>query len=259
MFLLIFEGILIGILLGLTGAGGGILAIPALMYSQNWTIAEAAPVGLLAITLSSGIGAFDGLYRGVVRYKAAIWIALFSIPTVYTGIYLRHMLPVNLLTFIFCFIMASAALRSLFTHTSNQTSNLCPLDPETGRFSWTIQTQVYLGGIGLCSGLMTGVLGVGGGFLIIPALKKVSKLSFESISSTSLMIIFLIGLITCLTQLSSGYHYPKEVTSTFIISCVLGLFIGKYIQRYISELLVKRFFSVMLIIISLSMALRTLS
>ncbi len=52
MWALILEGLVIGVLLGLTGAGGGILAVPALMASQGWTVAQAAPVGLLAVTLS---------------------------------------------------------------------------------------------------------------------------------------------------------------------------------------------------------------
>lgn len=53
MWALILEGLAIGGLLGLTGAGGGILAVPALMASQGWTVAQAAPVGLLAVTLSA--------------------------------------------------------------------------------------------------------------------------------------------------------------------------------------------------------------
>ena len=53
MWMLILEGLAIGGLLGLTGAGGGILAVPALMASQGWTVAQAAPVGLLAVTLSA--------------------------------------------------------------------------------------------------------------------------------------------------------------------------------------------------------------
>ena len=58
MWMLILEGLAIGGLLGLTGAGGGILAVPVLMASQGWTVAQAAPVGLLAVTLSALVGKF---------------------------------------------------------------------------------------------------------------------------------------------------------------------------------------------------------
>jgi uncharacterized membrane protein YfcA len=57
MWLLVLEGLAIGCLLGLTGAGG-ILAVPALMASQGWTVSQAAPVGLLAITLSAFVGVY---------------------------------------------------------------------------------------------------------------------------------------------------------------------------------------------------------
>ncbi len=62
MLILILEGLLIGCLLGLTGAGGGILAVPALMASQNWSVAV-APVGLLAITIAAFISVIQGLIK----------------------------------------------------------------------------------------------------------------------------------------------------------------------------------------------------
>ena len=63
MWLLVLEGLAIGCLLGLTGAGGGILAVPALMASQGWSVAQAAPVGLLAVTLSAFVGSIQGLIK----------------------------------------------------------------------------------------------------------------------------------------------------------------------------------------------------
>ena len=72
MWMLILEGLAIGTLLGLTGAGGGILAVPALMASQGWTVAQAAPVGLLAVTLAALVGTVEGLFKRIVRYRAAL-------------------------------------------------------------------------------------------------------------------------------------------------------------------------------------------
>lgn len=63
MWLLVLEGLAIGCLLGLTGAGGGILAVPALMASQGWTVSQAAPVGLLAVTLSAFVGMVQRLIQ----------------------------------------------------------------------------------------------------------------------------------------------------------------------------------------------------
>lgn len=63
MWILVLEGSVIGLLLGMTGAGGGILAVPALMLSQGWTVSQAAPVGLLAVTLAAMLGASEGLIK----------------------------------------------------------------------------------------------------------------------------------------------------------------------------------------------------
>ncbi|WP_278394864.1 TSUP family transporter, partial [Acinetobacter venetianus] len=92
MWLLVLEGLAIGCLLGLTGAGGGILAVPALMASQGWTVSQAAPVGLLAVTLSAFVGSIQGLFKKIVRYRAAIWIALISIPSARYGVHLANII-----------------------------------------------------------------------------------------------------------------------------------------------------------------------
>jgi uncharacterized membrane protein YfcA len=66
MLTLLLLGLIIGIILGLTGAGGGILAIPALMFSQGWSVTQAAPIGLMAVTSAAIVGAIEGLVRKLV-------------------------------------------------------------------------------------------------------------------------------------------------------------------------------------------------
>ena len=66
--LIMILGALVGLLLGLTGAGGGILAIPALTLGVGWTLVEATPVALLAVGVAASVGAIDGLRKGLVRY-----------------------------------------------------------------------------------------------------------------------------------------------------------------------------------------------
>ena len=111
MWLLVLEGLAIGCLLGMTGAGGGILAVPALMASQGWTVAQAAPVGLLAVTLSAMVGTVQGLFKKIVRYRAAIWIAIISIPSARYGVHLSGILPATWLSVAFSLIMFIVAYR----------------------------------------------------------------------------------------------------------------------------------------------------
>ncbi len=68
-------GVLIGVILALTGAGGGILAVPLLVFVLGLSMVQAAPIGLLAVGLAAAVGALLGLRQGIVRYRAAGFIA----------------------------------------------------------------------------------------------------------------------------------------------------------------------------------------
>ncbi|EPL6456632.1 sulfite exporter TauE/SafE family protein [Providencia rettgeri] len=253
MLLLILEGLLIGCLLGLTGAGGGILAVPALMASQNWTVALAAPVGLLAITLAAFIGVIQGLISKIIRYKAAIWIAIVSIPFAKYGIYLAQIITPIWLTLAFSLVMLFVAYRTFFSQLTELNDVPCQINQETGKFIWNIKTASILGGIGIIAGLLTGLLGVGGGFVIVPALRKVSNLNIKSIIATSLMVIFCIGSVSILINILNGFQYPKEISLIFIASCIIGMLIGRLIMNYISLKLVKNIFASLIVMVSIGL------
>lgn len=243
MLLLIIEGLVIGCLLGLTGAGGGILAVPVLMASQGWTVAQAAPVGLLAITLAALIGTVQGLFNKIVRYRAAIWIALISIPSARYGVHLSHIVEPLWLTLAFAIVMLIVAYRIFFNKINDFENPPCKVSLSTGRFIWNIKTASVLGGLGVIAGLLTGLLGVGGGFVIVPALRKVTNLDMYSIVATSLMIIFLIGGLSISIHVLDGFQYPVEITLTFVISCILGMLIGRRMINSISIKMVQKIFA----------------
>lgn len=243
MLLLIIEGLVIGCLLGLTGAGGGILAVPVLMASQGWTVAQAAPVGLLAITLAALIGTVQGLFNKIVRYRAAIWIALISIPSARYGVHLSHIVEPLWLTLAFAIVMLIVAYRIFFNKINDFENPPCKVSLSTGRFIWNIKTASVLGGLGVIAGLLTGLLGVGGGFVIVPALRKVTNLDMYSIVATSLMIIFLIGGLSISIHVLDGFQYPVEITLTFVMSCILGMLIGRRMINSISIKMVQKIFA----------------
>jgi len=156
MWILVVEGLAIGCLLGLTGAGGGILAVPALMASQGWTVAQAAPVGLLAVTFSTFIGTLQGLFKKIVRYRAALWIALVGIPASHLGIWASQHTSPMWLSLLFALVMFVVAYR-LFSHPHEDFHNPpCRINPHTGKLQWDIPTALILGGIGIIAGFLTG-------------------------------------------------------------------------------------------------------
>lgn len=250
MWLLILEGLAIGCLLGLTGAGGGILAVPALMTSQGWSVAQAAPVGLLAITLAALIGTVQGLFNKIVRYRAAIWIAIISIPSARYGVHLSHIIEPLWLTLAFAVVMLIVAYRIFFNKVNDFENPPCKVSPSTGRFIWNIKTASILGGLGVIAGLLTGLLGVGGGFVIVPALRKVTNLDMYSIVATSLMIIFLIGGLSISIHVLDGFQYPLEITLSFVVACIVGMLIGRWMINFISIKTVQKIFALTVTVVA---------
>lgn len=248
--LLLLEGILIGLILGLTGAGGGILAVPALMATQGWTVAEAAPVALLAVAIASLLGALQGLKQGIVRYKAAIWIALLSIPMAHVGIQLATRVNPALLTLTFAIMMLFVAYRLFKRQLTEFEHAPCQVNPDTGKFIWTFKSASILGSIGLLAGLLTGLLGVGGGFVLVPALRQASNLKLHSIIATSLLIIFLVSSVSIALHVWDGFRYPLQTSLQFVLACVLGMVLGRSLIHRIPAQLVQRIFASLLLVVA---------
>lgn len=97
---------------------------------------------------------------------------------------------------------------------------------------------------------MTGLLGVGGGFVIVPALRKATDLDMKSIVATSLMVIFLIGGISITINILEGFHYPPYVTFSFVLACILGMLIGRKIMTFVSIQKVQTIFAIALIFVA---------
>ena len=192
-------GVLVGVILGLTGAGGGILAVPALVAGMGWSMQQAAPVALIAVAGAAAIGAVEGFRRKLVRYKAAMLMAVSGIPAVSLGIFVAHGVPQPALLAIFAAVMVLVAVRLfLQTRQDNNVENMAGskfgrLNPSTGRFAWSLSTAVLLAAIGALTGFMTGLLGIGGGFVIVPMLRKFTNVSMHGIVATSLLVIALVG------------------------------------------------------------------
>lgn len=216
--------------------------MPALMASQGWTVAQAAPVGLLAVTLSALVGTFEGLFKRIVRYCAALWIALISIPSASYGVHLAGIISPVWLTLSFSLVMLLVAYRIFFNKVHDHENTLCKVNQTTGRLIWNMKTALPLGIIGMLAGLLTGLLGVGGGFVIVPAPRKVTDLDMRSIVATSLMIIFLIGGVSISAHVLDGFQYPVSITQTFVMACIVGMLIGHSLIHRIDANRVQKIF-----------------
>jgi uncharacterized membrane protein YfcA len=239
MMLALSFGLLIGIVLGLTGAGGGILAVPALVLGLGWPMTQAAPVALFAVGAAAAVGAVDGLRKGLVRWRAALLMA--SLGALFTplGLFIAHRLPETLLMALFCVVLVIVAWRMFNQVRGDQhvgtgidhgwQQKNCMLDPQTGRLKWTLRCSATLGVVGACCGFLTGLLGVGGGFLLVPAFRQLTDIRLHGIIATSLMVIALVSAMAIFGALQAGVRIPLE-GYLFIVASIGGMVLGRLLS-----------------------------
>ncbi len=254
-------GVLVGAVLGLTGAGGGILAVPALIVGMGWTMQQAAPVALIAVAGSAAIGALDGLRKGLVRYKAAALMVLAGLPFTSIGIRVASGLSQVWLLGLFAGVLLIVAVRLL---RQSHRAEICNdkawahLDVASGRFQWTWSIAFLFASIGAITGFMTGLLGVGGGFVIVPALRRFTDLTMHGIIATSLMVIALVGSGGVIAAIAHGANLPLLVTTLFALATGFGMLLGRQLAARLVERHIQIGFSLVLMVVALGMSLKAL-
>ncbi|WP_316157548.1 sulfite exporter TauE/SafE family protein [Cupriavidus sp. BIC8F] len=235
-------GAVIGLILVLTGAGGAILAVPLLLFVQHLSVAEAAPVALLAVALSAAVGALLGLREGIVRYRAAMVMAVAGTLFSPVGLWLAHRLPNGPLTLLFAAVLAFVALRMFRQATASKPEHAmgagqplqpCQLDNHTGRFVWTASCTRALAVSGVGAGFLSGLLGVGGGFVIVPALKKATNAPVHAIVATSLAVITLVSASGVISMAIAG-RMNWQVGVPFAAGAMVAMLVGRRVASRLS-------------------------
>ena len=229
MTLAIALGAIVGAMLALTGAGGGVLAIPLLVFGLHLPVQQAAPVGLVAVGLAAALGAALGLRQRMVRYRAAGLIGVAGMLVAPMGVFMAQWLPNRPLLAAFALVLIYTAWRMLKRSPLSPQSPVavpCHVSPADQRLSWTLPCARALAGTGLISGLLSGLLGVGGGFVIVPALTRYTDLDLRSVQATSLAVIALVSLSGVSAAAWHG-SLPWAVALPFALGAVWALLLGR--------------------------------
>lgn len=253
------SGSLIGLILALTGAGGGILAVPALTLGLGLSMTDAAPVALLTVAVAATIGMAGGFIKGWVRIRAALLISATGILVAPFGQYLSHLLPESWLAGLFACVMLIVATR-IFTGANKQISRskTCVINTKTGRIDWNWLSFIKLSIIGLISGLATGLLGVGGGFIVVPALIRCSDIKMNGIIATSLTVIALISSGAVIAAASAGHLALTTPVLYFIAGAAIGMSAGRLFAGKLSSAGLQKGFATLLSIVAASMLFKAL-
>lgn len=236
-------GAIVGAVLGLTGAGGSILAVPLLMAGMGWTLPQAAPVALLAVCASTTFGTIVSWDVAYVRYRAAMLMALAGFVTAPLGLKWAGALPVPILTALFALVLVIVAVRMARQALSapaeativraTVAGDQLPAHGKQirlnahGRIAWNAIAAAALAAIGAATGFLAGLLGVGGGFVIVPALRASSELSMHSAVATSLMAIALTSAGTVIIAALQGAQIPWLQALPFGLGALGGMLAGR--------------------------------
>lgn len=262
VMIIVLLGSLVGLVMGLTGAGGGILAVPLLVFSLGLPIVEAAPVAMLAVGISAAVGALLGLKANIVRYRATLLIAFCGILMVPFGVWIANRLDTKLMSLIFAGVLVWVAYKTFHEIYRQNTTELesappCIRNDYSGRFIWTSSCALALSVSGAIAGTLSGLLGVGGGFVIVPALQRYTDLDMQSVVATSLAVIFIVSLISVAANFSAG-HLDFRIALPFAAGSVVGIGAASFLKTRMPQIYLKIAFGIMCFIIAVAMIINLL-
>lgn len=230
------ASVLIGISLGLIGGGGSILTVPVLVYLFGIDALLATEYSLFIVGVSSAVGSVSYFKKGLVDFKVALIFGLPSVISIFlTRIYLLPLIPEELLNvksftvtknifllLIFAMLMILASYKMI----KNQASE------NTNRNDFNKKKGLLVVGQGTIVGILTGLVGAGGGFMIIPALVNLLKVPVKTAIGTSLVIISLNSLIGFSSSIGSTKIEWNVLISISAIA-IIGIIIGSQISKKI--------------------------
>lgn len=259
-------GLLIGLIMALTGAGGGILAVPLLVFGAQLSVAEAGPVGLAAVGIAAALGAALGLKAGIVRYRAALLMAGTGVLLSPLGILLARRVDNRWLSLLFALVLLAVAYRTFrqaqqTLPASGENHDLalpCVQNKDSGRFVWTSRCAGALAASGAVAGMLSGLLGVGGGFVLVPVLRRFSDLAAQSIIATSLAVIALVSGSAVLFSAASG-NLNWNIALPFSAGALAGMAGGRLIASRLPASGLQKGFAGVAAIVAVGMLVKSLA
>ncbi|MFI0796983.1 sulfite exporter TauE/SafE family protein [Micromonospora rubida] len=222
--------VLVGISLGLLGGGGSILAVPLLVYVADLPAKEAIATSLLVVGVTSAVGVLPHARAGRVRWRTGLTFGVAGMAGAYAGGRLAEFIPAGVLLTGFALMMLATAV-AMIRSQRNAEGRPVPHELPVGR--------VVLDGVVV--GLVTGLVGAGGGFLVVPALALLGGLPMPVAVGTSLVVIAMksfAGLAGYLSSVSINWGLAAAVTAAAVVGSLLG---GRVAGRIPEDVLRKAF------------------
>ncbi|GGH12708.1 MULTISPECIES: sulfite exporter TauE/SafE family protein [Mucilaginibacter] len=252
--------ILIGLSLGLIGGGGSILTVPILVYCFKIDPVIATTYSLFVVGITSSAGALSHYRKGNMNFKIAF---VFGIPSLIAVFIMRkwvmpavphHLLNIGsfeltkpvLLMLVFAMLMLAASISMI-----RKKKEILVSDSQLSYTKLVIQSIIV--------GIITGFVGVGGGFLIIPSLVLFAGLSMKKAVGTSLMVMTISSLLGVLGDVSRHAPIDYKFLLLFSAFAIAGIITGSYLTKYISETKLKPAFGGFVLLMGIFILITTLT
>jgi len=230
-------GCVIGLTLGLLGGGGSILTVPALVYLVGQSPQVAVTASLMIVGTNSLLGAYFHRAQGTLNWRVALSFGGAGMIAAYWAAGLSQLFSSTMLLILFALLMLGVGALMLMRKT--------PIEKPHSSHNWLVILAS-----GAVVGILTGFLGVGGGFLIVPALVMLVGLPMRQAVGTSLVIIAmnsLAGLLGHLNQTTIDY----VTVALFVVAGLIGTFLGVSLTKIIRPDQLRRLFAGFVILLAL--------
>lgn len=269
-------GAVIGLVLGALGGGGSILAVPALVYVLGQSAQDAVTASLVVVGISAAVSVIGYHHDRSVRWKTGAVFVLVGVGAAFGGSALNREVSQSVLLSSFAAVMALSAVGMLLKAMRDRPTQDVPCSPhapgtlaedasksvllapmptmtEHKRPKWLTATLVVLAA--LLVGFLTGFLGVGGGFIVVPALVMILGFSMPVATGTSLLIIALNSATTLAIHAAGQVHFDWAVIAPFTIATIVTAQIGRLVAGRLSSRTLTIAFAAVLLLVGTGMGL----
>lgn len=237
-------GLLVGLAVGMVGGGGAVLAVPALVYAVGLGVHEATTVSLAVVSLGAATGAVGQARRGAVCWASAGWFAGAAALGSVLGTLANRALGGEVLLLLFSLVMLLAA-RATWTRAGSPRSEAggCPH-----------ARAAVLVPVGLGVGALTGLVGVGGGFVVVPTLAIGLSFGMREAIATSIVIVAVVSLCGLIAHLAAGGGLDIPVTLAMGAAAMGGAYAGPSLADRVSTEALGRGFALLVVLVALGVA-----
>jgi len=250
-------GLVVGVSLGVTGGGGSIFAVPLLIYGLGVPVRTSIGLSLAVVGLTAGFGAALRLKAREIELQAGLVFAAGGMVFAPVGTWIGHFVPAAALLSVFALLMAFVGWR-MWRGKAETTDTVGPCVTQgNGRLGPGCFTRLSLAGA--AAGILSGLFGIGGGFVIVPALLYVTGTTIHRAVATSLMVIFLISLSGVGANLLQGQKFPMPVSLLFLVGGLAGMLAGGAVRGKLSGPALRKVFSAAMWVVGAYMLYRNIA